>query len=138
MRHPLVTIENAGRGALPAMGSIQVAMCEESRAEALCGLLARSTTVPVLRVERPDFESACVVVLDAARFAGLSGCLAHPERVVLISPNDAGHLGAAWTAGVSSVLSEQDPLDTVVLAVLAACLRVGTARPKSAGNRPAE
>ena len=137
VRASLVEIGNAGRRPPPDMGSIQVALCDQSRADALCSLLARSTPVPVLRVECPDFESACVVVLDAARFASLSGPLVHPERVVLIAPKDAGHLGAAWEAGVNSVLSEQDPLKTVVLAVLATCLRAGALKPKSVGDRQA-
>jgi hypothetical protein len=33
----------------------------------------------------------------------------------------------AWEAGVSSVVTDQDPPNTVVLAILSACLRSGTA-----------
>lgn len=117
------------------MGSIQVTMCDAARADALRSMLARSTHVPVHCVECPDFESACVVVMDGERFGAMTPPLAHPERIVLITRNDAGHLREAWEAGVNSVLSEQDPLNTVVLAVLAACLRTGTTRPKSAGGR---
>lgn len=117
------------------MGSIQLAMSDAGRAEALRGLLARSTHVPVHCVECPDFEAACVVVMDAERFGTMTRPLIHPERIVLITRNDAGHLKEAWEAGVNSVLSEQDPMNTVVLAVLAACLRTGTLRPKSAGGR---
>ncbi len=110
------------------MGSIQVALSDTAKADALRVLLARSTQVPVLCAESPDFAAACVVVMDAARFGSLPRPLTHPERIVLITRNDPGHLKEAWEAGVHSVLSEQDPLNTVVLAVLATCLRSGTAR----------
>lgn len=112
------------------MGSIQVALSDAARADALRALLARSTSVPVLCTESPDFEDACAVVLDAVRFSSLPQPLARPDRVVLITRNDPGHLTEAWEAGVHSVLSEQDPLNTVVLAVLATCLRCGAARQK--------
>lgn len=110
------------------MGSIQVALSDTAKADALRVLLARSTQVPVLCAEAPDFAAACVVVIDAERFSRLPQPLSHPDRIVLITRNDPGHLKEAWEAGVHSVLSEQDPLNTVVLAVLATCLRSGTAR----------
>jgi len=110
------------------MGSIQLAMSDAAKADALRVLLARSTPMPVLCVEAPDFEDACAVVMDGERFSGLIAPIKHADRIVLITRNDAGHLKEAWEAGVNSVLSEQDPLNTVVLAVLAACLRSGTAR----------
>jgi hypothetical protein len=119
------------------MGSIQVSLSDAARAEALCALLERSTQTPVLRVERPDLEAACVAVLDEPTFQGLARPIEHADRIVLITRNDAVHLKEAWEAGVHSVLSEQDPLNTVVLAVLATCLRSGTRKPKPAAD-PAE
>lgn len=113
------------------MGSIQVALSDSAKADALRVLLARSTQVPVLCAESPDFAAACAVVLDAERFSRLPQPLIHPDRIVLITKNDPGHLKDAWDAGVHSVLSEQDPLNTVVLAVLATCLRSGTTRQSS-------
>ena len=117
------------------MGSIQLALSDTVKANALRAMLSRSTPVPVLCVEIPDFDDACAVVMDAARFGAVASPLPHPERVILITRNDAGHLREAWDAGLNSVLSEQDPLNTVVLAVLATCLRSGTARPRQAGDR---
>lgn len=119
------------------MGSIQVSLSDAARAEALCALLERSTQTPVLRVERPDLEAACVAVLDESTFQGLARPIEHADRIVLITRNDAVHLKEAWEAGVHSVLSEQDPLNTVVLAVLATCLRSGTRKPKPVAD-PAE
>jgi len=93
--------------------------------------------------------------LRASRFAGtivaadgaLGACLRagvaphvvvsvdpHPERIVLITNTDPTHLRAAWEAGVNSVLTEHDPMNTVVLAVLACCLRTGSTRQKPAAN----
>lgn len=117
------------------MGSIQVALTDAAKADALRSLLARSTHVPVSCVERPDFESACVVVMDQPSFKALQLAPAHPDRLVLITGSDPAHLREAWDAGISSVLTEQDPLNTVVLAVLACCLRSGTTRQKPAGGR---
>lgn len=116
------------------MGSIQVALTDAAKADALRSLLARSTHVPVSCVDHPDFDAACVVVMDESSFRALSVAPAHPDRMVLITGNDPAHLREAWEAGISSVLTEQDPLNTVVLAVLACCLRSGTARQKPAGG----
>jgi hypothetical protein len=115
------------------MGSIQIALSDQAKRDALRALLTRSTAVPVVCVETPDYEDACVVVLDGARFGARAGRLCHPDRVVLITRNDPASLREAWEANISSVLSEQDPLNTVVLAVLSTCLRSGTARGKPAG-----
>ncbi|NWF82842.1 MAG: hypothetical protein HXY18_03325 [Bryobacteraceae bacterium] len=118
------------------MASIQLALSDVAKASALSNLLARSTHVPVLCVEEPDFASACVVVMDEPRFRKNPAAAQNSDRVVLITRNDEGHLRAAWEAGVNTVLSEQDPLNTVVLAVLGACLRAGAAKQKPSDARP--
>jgi hypothetical protein len=114
------------------MGSIQVSLSDENRARALCSLLERSTQTPVVCAEQPDLEHACAAVLDMDSFHRLPRPVENADRIVLIAGNDAVHLKEAWDAGVHSVLSEQDPLNTVVLAVLATCLRSGTRKPKPA------
>ena len=117
------------------MGSIQIALSDSAKADALRILLARSTHAPVMCVETPNFEEACAVVLDGRRFSAEPGPLTHPERIVLITNNDPANLREAWEAGVNSVLSEQDPLNTVVLAVLASCLRTSSIRQKPVAGR---
>ena len=117
------------------MGSIQIALSDTAKADALRVLLARSTHVPVLCVESPNYEEACTVVLDGLRFSAESGSLVHPERIVLITNNDPTHLREAWEAGVNSVLTERDPMNTVVLAVLASCLRTSSTRQKPVADR---
>jgi hypothetical protein len=118
------------------MGSIQLALTDASLADRLQGLLARSTSVPVNCTESPDIEGACVVVVDPAHLGLLPAPLPYPDRVVLITQKDPAHLSDAWEAGLNSVVFNQDSLNTVVLAVLAACLRNETCRKRleSAGS----
>ena len=117
------------------MGSIQIALSDTTKADALRVLLARSTNVPVLCLESPNYEEASTVVIDGPRFSKIPWPLTHPERIVLITKNDPTHLREAWEAGVNSVLTEQDPMNTVVLAVLASCLRANSTRHKPAADR---
>jgi len=117
------------------MGSIQIALSDTTKADALRVMLARSTHVPVFCVESPNYEEACAVVIDGRRFSKEPSPLTHPERIVLITKNDPNHLREAWEAGVNSVLTEQDPMNTVVLAVLASCLRTNSTRQKPAADR---
>jgi len=107
------------------MGSIQLALSDAAKADKLRALLARTSELSVRCVEQPNLAEACVVVVDPAHLRTLSTPLEYPERVVLITNNDASHLKEAWEAGVNSVVSELDPPNTVVLAILSACLRAG-------------
>ncbi len=122
------------RGATHMTGNIQLALNDSARANTLRALLSRSAGIPVICVDCPVMEDACVVVVDPPHLTRLPAPLPHPERVVLISRGDAGTLKYAWDAGVSSVISEEDPLNTAVLAILAACLRAGSCRQKHAGQ----
>jgi hypothetical protein len=118
------------------MGSIQLALSDTTKAEALRALLARSARVPVECVAKPELERACAVVVDPAHMNGLARPLSHPERVVLVTPGDEQSLQDAWDLGVSSVVNEQDPVNTVVLAVLAVCLRCGGAKEQAPSLEP--
>jgi hypothetical protein len=88
--------------------------------EALCRSCAWRVESVAGRIPRPD----CVLVLDEAAFEHLRLPLSHPERIVLITRQDPQLLAQAWDAGLVSVLSEQDPMSTVLLAIMAAALRV--------------
>lgn len=123
----------AGAGRSPPfagafMASIQLALSNETLADSLRSLLSRSTEFPVRCVDVPDVDEAGVVVMDSAHLQGLGRPLPHPERIVLISAQQPSELKSAWDAGVNSVVYEADPLNTVVLAILSACLRVS--KPK--------
>jgi hypothetical protein len=118
------------------MSCIQLALSNAAKSDLLRSLLCRSTQLPVRCVESPCIEEACVVVVDPPHLRMMPSPLAFPERVVLITQNDANHLKDAWEAGVNSVVSDQDPPNTVVLAILSACLRNGSASPRHASGRP--
>ena len=117
------------------MRTVQLAIADTVYAAALRDTLSRSGPWHVDLVERPDPALFSVLVLDEAALRRLPLPLAHPERVVLITQNDPNHLKDAWEAGVNSVVSEQDPPTTVVLAILSACLRSGSANPRHAPGR---
>ena len=113
------------------MASIQLALDNPGLADSLQGVLRRNTDLPVRRVESPDENDDGVVVVDIAHLGRLGTLLSHPERVVLIASKGANNFDDAWQAGVTSVVSDSDPLNTVVLAILSACLRAEP-RPKDA------
>ena len=106
------------------MRTVQLALADAVYAAALRDALSRSGPWHVETVERPDLAQLCVVVMDEANFAQLPLPLALPERVVLISHQDPQLLAQAWDAGIVSVASVGDSLATVLLAVMAASLRV--------------
>jgi hypothetical protein len=114
------------------MATIQLALDNLSLADLLQGMLRRSTEIPVRRVDQPDPDDDGVMVLDMAHFSRVAPTITHPERVVLIASKDASDFDDAWQAGVSSVVLDRDPLSTVVLAILSACLR----REPQAGGVP--
>jgi hypothetical protein len=81
-------------------------------------------------VERPDPGAEGVIVLDTDALTRLPRPLTNPERIVLITRNDPQHLAQAWNAGIRSVVFNEDPLSTAVLAIMAAELRVPKAEPR--------
>jgi len=113
------------------MDTVQLAIADAAYATALRELLERSGAGEVCAVEAPDPNRAGVIVVDAEAFARLPLPLAHPERVVLITRNDPEQLRRAWNAGIRSVVFCNDPLNTAVLAILAAGLR--RSNPAKAG-----
>jgi hypothetical protein len=76
-------------------------------------------------VDRPDPAIPCLLVLDKSSFERLSLPLANPERVVLISQQDAQLLASAWDASIVSIVPRGVSLPTVLLAIMAAALGVG-------------
>jgi len=78
-------------------------------------------------VDSRDPALPFVLVLDDAAFERLPRPLAHPESIVLISRQDPQLLAQAWDAGIVSVAKVEDPLPTVLLAIMAAALRAAKA-----------
>lgn len=109
------------------MQTVQLAIADAVHAAALREALQRSGPWHVVPVEKPNPAEKCVLVLDEEAFNCLPLPLPNPERVVLITRKDPQHLSRAWEAGIVSVVSVDDAPNTVILAIMAAALRV----PKS-------
>ncbi len=106
------------------MEILQLAIADSAYAAALREMLVRNAAWKVLTVEVPDPLQEGVIVLDAQALERLTGRLPRPERVVLITRNDPQQLARAWDSGVVSVVFDNDPLSTAMLAIMAARLRV--------------
>jgi hypothetical protein len=105
--------------------TVQLSIADAGYAAALREALTSTGAWHVEMVDRPDPAIPCVLVLDESSFERLSLPLANPERVVLISQQDPRLLARAWDASIVSVVSRDDSLPTVLLAIMAAALRVG-------------
>jgi hypothetical protein len=114
------------------MQTVQLAIADGMYAATLREALSRSCAWHVESVGRPDPSQHCVMVLDPFAFERLPLPLSNPERIVLITHKDAQLMAEAWEAGIVSVVSEQDPISTVLLAIMAAGLRVD----KTHGSSP--
>ena len=107
------------------MRTVQLSIADAGYATAVRDALCRSCAWPVEAIERPDPSQPYVLVLDDIALARLPLPLSNPERIVLITPRqDPQSLAQAWEAGIVSVVSPDDPLSTVLLAIMAAALRV--------------
>jgi hypothetical protein len=106
------------------MHSVQLSIADPAYAAAVREALSRSCAWHIDAVERPDPSQHCALVLDEFAFAQLPLPVSNPERVVLITRKDSQSLTQAWEAGIISVVSQDDPVSTVLLAIMAAALRV--------------
>jgi hypothetical protein len=108
------------------MQSVQLSIADGRYAATVREALSRSCAWQIEAVEQPDLSRHGVMVLDEQAFARLPLPLSNPERVVLIAHKEPepSQLAQAWEAGIVSVVSEEDPLNTVLLAIMAAALRV--------------
>jgi hypothetical protein len=106
------------------MQTVQLAIADGMYAAALREALSRSCAWHVESVGRPDPSQPCVLVLDQFALELLPLPLSNPERIVLITHRDSHLMAEAWEAGIVSVVSEEDPISTTLLAIMAAGLRV--------------
>jgi len=116
------------------MRTVQLSIADAGYAAALREALARSGPWHVEMVDRPDPAMPCVLVLDESSFERIPLPLVNPERVVLISQQDPQLLARAWDASIVSVLSTEDSLPTVLLAIMAAALRIGKPQARSGAS----
>jgi hypothetical protein len=106
------------------MQTVQLSITDGPYAAAVREALSRSCAWHVESVSDPDATQQCVLVLDEFAFAKLPLPLSNPERIVLIARKNPRALAKAWEAGIVSVISPDDPISTVLLAIMAAALRV--------------
>src|SRR5690242_14528294 len=102
------------------MHTVQLSIADSQYAETVREALSRSCAWHVEPVTRPDLSQHCAIVLDEQAFARLPLPLSNPERIVLVTRKDPDCLAQAWEAGIVSVVSDEDPINTVLLAVMAA------------------
>jgi hypothetical protein len=103
------------------MQTVQLSIADSVYAASVREALSRSCAWNVESLDRPQH---CTMVLDENAFVRRPLPLSNPERVVLISRKYPQLLAQAWEAGIVSVVSEEDPISTVLLAIMAAALRV--------------
>jgi len=116
------------------METIQIAITNGTYATTLADLLVRSAGWKALIVASPDTRAAGVIVLDPAALESLPAGLPNPERFVLVTRNDPQLLARAWESGIVSVVFEDDPMDTALLAIMAARLKVVMAARQDASG----
>ena len=106
------------------MQTVQLAIADGEYSAVVRDALSLTCAWHVESVDRPDSARHCVLVLDQLGLERLPLPLRNPERIVLIVHKDPQLLAQAWEAGIVSVVSEDDPINTVLLAIMAAGLRV--------------
>ena len=115
------------------MRTIQISVADLSYAASLSSKLEQSGVKGMVCVDVPDVDKGGVLVMDVNALDRIRPPLANPDRVVLVAPEDGYDLGRAFEAGIKSVVSDRDALETVLLAIMAADLRV--ARSAAAEQR---
>ena len=113
------------------MQTVQISIADPAYGAALREALVHSCAWRVEAVQQPDPSQHGVMVLDWAAFLRLPTPLSNPERVVLIGPQEPEVLAQAWDAGIVSIVSQGDPIDTVLMAIMAAGLRVDKAHSRT-------
>ena len=114
------------------MQTVQLSIADGRYAAAVREALSRNCAWHIESGPVTDLSQKCVLVLDEAAFARLPLPLTNPERVVLITRKDPQALAEAWEAGIVSVVSDADAINTVLLAIMAAALRVAKTSSLSA------
>ena len=114
------------------MQTVQLSIADSVYAASVREALSRSCAWHVESVDRPDLSQHCALVVDETAFVRLPLPLSNPERVVLITRKDPQLLAQAWEAGIVSVVSDEDPISTVLLAIMAAALRVAKSHSTTA------
>ncbi len=116
------------------INTVQLALADPIYAAAVRDALTRSGPWHVISVQQPDPRLKGVLVLDEDALSHLPTPLPNPERVVLVTHKDPRRFSLAWDAGIVSVVSVEDPPNTVLLAIMAAALRIPKAQAAIVGG----
>lgn len=119
------------------MYTVQLAVGNAPYGAVLSDLLTHAESCRVRPVDTPDPLQPGVLVVNEKTLDSLPMPIDRPERVVLITPNEARRLERAWQAGIRCVVFDSEPPRTMALAVMAAALRVRTPNwPPGVANIP--
>lgn len=110
------------------MKTVQLAIENMEYAQSLRDLLLRDGTHRVYLVDQPDLRLDGIVMIDGNRTGNLSMLDSDPERFVVMTRKGSDSLSRIWDAGVRHVLFDGDPPNTAQLAIIAAELRLPSAR----------
>lgn len=105
------------------MHNVQIVIADREYAAELDALLVRDGRHRVYRDSEPDFGRDGVIVMDLAHFEKLACEVHRLDQIVLMVPRDEQCLRRAWDAGLQSVVYNDEPPRTLLLAVMAAELR---------------
>lgn len=106
------------------MHSVQIVISDSGRAREIGRYLTAKTHFRVRRSPAPSPRSHQVLLMDEPTFRAAISRLAHPERIVLLASQPNEVWDEAMRAGVVSVVKEEDSLETLLMAVLCADLRL--------------
>ncbi|MBS1877530.1 MAG: hypothetical protein JSU00_30235 [Acidobacteria bacterium] len=106
------------------MSLVQLLLQTESYARDLTALLNREGC-NVVRATAPDYSRPGPIVADRRALERFPELLEHPDRVVLIAPNDPNYLSLLWRHNVRSVVFDTDSPSTVMLAILGMAIGQG-------------
>ena len=105
--------------------TIQLAISDGRLASRIERILASTGEWNIEHLVHPNpGQTNSVIVTDAGNLDFLGSPIARPERVVLVIPNDPELIDRAWNEGLRAVIYDTEPPSTVVLAIMAAWLRV--------------
>jgi hypothetical protein len=114
--------------------TVRLTLADSAYAAALRDALNHTCAWHVDSVESPNPGQPSVLVLDDTALARLPLPLSHPECIVLITHKNSERMAQAWDAGIVSVVGWDDSMDTVLLAIMAAALRLPVSHAPSVAH----
>lgn len=100
------------------MSLVQLLLHKDAYARDLSVLLEREGCFEVIRADAPDFGRGGVIVADHMAVSEHPALLDHPERLIMITPNDQQLLETVWRHNIRAVVFDTDSPSTALLAIL--------------------